>query len=178
MKSNILAGLALIVALGALALSYTKSGNLEKRLAFVDTNRMMTGFSEAHKANNEIKAEDLKWKANLKIMDDSLKSFMDSMTVKFDKADLKEKRALQEELGMRNQQINNYTAAQGKKMEDAAQKRLASVYEKINSYMKEYGKTKGYYVVFGTVSGSILYGEGTPLDITDEVIKGLNKRYE
>jgi outer membrane protein len=178
MKTNFLAGLALLVAVAALVLAFTKGGSLENRIAFVDTNRMMTGFSEAHKANNEIKLQDEKWKVNLKILDDSLKSFMDSMTVRFDHADLKEKRSLQDELAMRNQQINNYTAAQTKKMEEAAQKRLASVYEKVNAYMKEYGKSKGYYVVFGTASGSILYGEGSPLDITDEVLKGLNKRYE
>lgn len=178
MKTNFLAGLALLVAAAALVLAFNKSGSLEKRMAFVDTNRMMTGFSEAHKANNDIKLQDEKWKVNLKILDDSLKSFMDSMTVKFDQSDAKQKRVMQDELAMRNQQINNYTAAQTKKMQEAAQKRLASVYEKINAYMKEYGKSKGYYVVFGTASGSILYGEGSPLDITDEVLKGLNKRYE
>jgi outer membrane protein len=177
MKSNILAGLALIAAAAALALPFLRGG-VERQIAFVDTNRLMTAFTEAHKANQEIKAEDEKWKANLRIMEDSLKSFMDTMTVKYDAASMAEKRALQDELSMRNQQINNYTAAQGRKMEEAAQKRLAGVYEKINNYMKEYGKAKGYHVILGTASGSILYGEGTPMDITDDVIKGLNKRYE
>lgn len=177
MKSNLLSALALVVALAALGLPFIKGG-AEKRIAFVDTNRLMTAFTEAHKANKEIKAEDEKWRANLKIMEDSLKSFMDTMTVRYDKAGMAEKRALQDELSMRNQQINNYTAVQSKKMEEAAQKRLATVYEKINTYMKEYGKAKGFYVILGTASGSILYGEGTPMDMTDEVIKGLNKRYE
>lgn len=177
MKSNGLAVLALIAALAALALPYFK-GSADSRIAFVDTNRLMTAFTEAHKANQEIKVEDEKWKGNVKVMEDSLKSFMDSMTVRYDEAKPAEKKALQDELSFRNQQINNYTAAQTRKMEDVAHKRLAGVYEKINSFMKEYGKSKGYYVVFGTSSGSILYGEGTPLDITNDVIKGLNKRYE
>jgi outer membrane protein len=176
MKANILAGLALVVAVVALVLGM--KGGVEKRLAFVDTNRLMTAFSEAHKANNEIKGEDEKWKVNLKVMEDSLKSFMDTMTVKYDRQDVKGKRALQDELAMRNQQINNFTAAQGKKMQEAAQKKLGAVYEKINAYMKEYGKAKGYYLIFGTNNGNIIYGEATPVDITDEVIKGLNKRYE
>lgn len=177
MKSNLISALALVAALAALGMPFIKGG-ADNRLAFVDTNRLMTAFTEAHKANNEIKVEDEKWRGNLKVMEDSLKSFMDTMTVRYDRAGVAEKRALQDELSMRNQQINNYTAAQAKKMEQAAQKRLATVYEKINSYMKEYGKTKGFHVIFGTASGSILYGEGTPMDITDEVIQGLNKRYE
>jgi outer membrane protein len=177
MKSNVIAVLALAVALGSLALQ-VKGGSVEKRIAFVDSGRLMTGFKEAHKVNGEIKADDDKWKVNLKVMEDSLKSFMDSMTVKYDAADAKGKRAFQDELAARNQQINNYTAAQGRKMEESAHKRMAGIYEKINAYMKEYGKRKGYYLVFGTNNGNIIYGEGTPVDITDAVIEGLNKRYE
>jgi outer membrane protein len=177
MKGNFLAAIALAVALAALGVSL-KSGDVERRIAFVDTGRLMTGFTEAHKVNKEIKADDEKWRANLKVMEDSLQSFMDTMTVRFDAADVKTKRALQDELASRNQQINNYTAAQGRKMEEAAGKRMATVYEKINSFMKEYGKTKGYYLVFGTSNGNIIYGEASPVDITDAVIKGLNQRYE
>ena len=177
MKSFLVAALALAIALAALAMHFTLGG-LERRVAFVDTNRLMTAFKVAHAANQDIKTEDEKWKANLRIMEDSLKSFMDSMTVKYDAAAMAQKRALQDELAMRNQQINNYSAAQGRKMEEAAQKRLATVYEKINAFMKEYGKAKGYHVILGTASGSILYGEGTPMDITDDVIKGMNSRYE
>lgn len=177
MKSIVIAVLALAVALAALVLQFQKGG-VEKRIAFVDTGRLLTGFKEAHKLDKEIKADDDKWKVNLKVMEDSLKSFMDSMTVKYDAADAKGKRALQDELAFRNQQINNYTAAQGKKMEESAHQRMTGIYDKVNSFMKEYGKAKGYYIVFGTNNGNILYGEGTPVDITDEIIKGLNKRYE
>lgn len=177
MKSNLLAALALVAGLAALGMQLLKGG-AEKRIAFVDTNRLMTGFSEAHKANKDIKVEDDKWRGNVKVMEDSLKSFMDSMTVRYDAASVADKKTMQDELSMRNQQINNYTAAQTRKMEEVAQKRLAAVYEKINAYMREYGNSKGYHVILGTSGGSILYGEGTPMDITDEVIKGLNKRYE
>lgn len=177
MKSNVLAILALAVAVAALILPF-KRGEVEKRIAFVDTGRLLTGFHEAIKLDKEIKADDDKWKANLKIMEDSLKSFMDSMTVKYDAADAKGKRAMQDELATRNQQINNYTAAQSKKLEQSAHQRMSGIYEKVNAFMKEYGKAKGYYIVFGTNNGNIIYGDGTPLDITDAVIQGLNKRYE
>lgn len=177
MKSNLLSAAALAVAVAALGLSFTRQG-VEKRIAFVDTGRLMTGFTEAHKVNKDIKSDDDKWRASLKVMEDSLKAFMDSMTVKYDAADPKGKRALQDELAARNQQINNFTAAQGRKMEESARKRMESVYGKINSFMKEYGKNKGFYIVFGTSNGNIIYGEGTPVDVTDEVVAGLNKRYE
>src|SRR5256885_13943940 len=129
MKPNVFAILALAVAVAALVMQFQKGG-IEKRIAFVDSGRLMTGFKEAHKVNNEIKVDDDKWKVNLKVMEDSLKSFMDSMTVKYDAADAKGKRAFQDELATRNQQINNYTAAQGRKMQESAQKRMSGIYEK------------------------------------------------
>ncbi len=176
MKNSLFSVLAM--ALAALALVFSYQAKSKVKIAFVDTNRLMTAFKEANKANGEIKAEDDKWKANLKVMNDSLKSFMDSMTVKFDESPLSKRKELQDELAMRNQQINNYTAFQNRKLQEEAGKKLAVVFEKINAYMKEYGKREGYQIVFGTSNGSILYGEGSTLDITNDVIRELNKRYE
>jgi outer membrane protein len=176
MKSPI-ALLALVISLLAAGYSYWRTAKV-RSFAFMDTQRAMAGFKPAIEANQKVKEEDERWKKNLKIMEDSLKSYMDTMTVRYDRGTVQEKKAMQDELAMRNQQINNYTAVQGRKMQEFATQQLSGVYEKLNGFMREYGKAKGYDVVFGTANGSILYGEGTAADITDEVLKALNKRYE
>lgn len=136
-----LAILALVLAAAALALFFWKSGlgGGARKIGFVDTQRLMTGFKEAHKVNKELEAQDGKWKADLKAMDDSLKAFMDTMTVKFDAADMKTKKQMQDELAMRNQQVNNYQRYHTKKMQDLTQQKIQDVYAKINAFMKEYG---------------------------------------
>jgi Skp family chaperone for outer membrane proteins len=166
-----------LVALGLILKTDLAKGRA-KKIAFVDTQRLLTGFKEAHKVNKEIEAEDGKWRKDLKTMEDSLKAHMDNMSANYDHADVKKKKEMQDELSVRNQQTNNFERVNVKRMQDLTNKKMAAVYEKINSLMKEYGKAKDYDIVFGTVNGSILYGEGTSADITDEFVELLNKRFE
>jgi outer membrane protein len=179
-KPDPLALVALILAAVALVFIWKArlfQGNA-RQIAFVDTQRLMTGFKEAHKVNKELEAEDGKWKADFKSMEDSLKTYMETMTAKFDAADVKTKRQMQDELAMRNQQINNFQRYHTKRMQDMTQEKMQGVYAKINAFMKEYGTAEGYEIIFGTANGSILYGEKTPADITDKVIQALSKKYE
>src|SRR6185369_7675715 len=93
-KPDPMALVALLLAAVALVLIW-KSGMAQaggaRKIAFVDTQRLMTTFKEANKVNKELEAADGKWKADLKSMEDSLKAYMDTMTVKFDAADMKTK---------------------------------------------------------------------------------------
>lgn len=167
-------GLLVLVAIGL-----SVANRLEaKKVAFVDTQRLITGFKEAHKVNKEIQAEDEKWRKDLKAIEDSLKAHMDDMSANYDRSDAKSKKEMQDKLSLRNQQMNNFERMNVKRMQELTTKKMSSVYEKINASMKEYGKAKRYDIVFGTVSGSILYGEGTKADITDEVVELLNRRFE
>lgn len=175
-----LAVLALVLAAAALTLIFWKGGlgGGSRKQAFVDTQRLMLGFKAANLVNKELEVEDLKWKTDLNSMQDSLKSFMDSMTVKFDQSDMKTKRAMQDELAVRNQQVNNFRHYHVKKMQEMTSKKMEDVYAKINAFMKEYGANHGYDIIFGTTQGNILYGENTAADITNDVIKGISKKYE
>jgi outer membrane protein len=176
-KNNTLSLLALTVALAVGAYTFA---NLKptRKIAFVDSQRLMTGFKESHKVDKELRDEDAKWRTDLKAMEDGIKAFMDSMSANYDKADAKIKKQMQDELSLRNQQANNFERANVRKMQEANQAKMAKVFEKINAFMKEYGVAHHYEIVFGTVNGSILYGEGSPADVTTEVIEQLNARYE
>lgn len=49
--------------------------------------------------------------------------------------------------------------------------------DKINLYIQDYGKQKGFKLILGaTDGGNILYGESGD-DITKEILEGLNKKY-
>ena len=181
-KSGVIGKMALVLAAISLALTVWTwkvgpAGGSRKQ-AFVDTQRLMLGFKAANVVNKELEAEDLKWKNDLNSMQDSLKKFMDSMTVNFDKSDVKTKRAMQDELAMKNQQINNFQHYHVKKMQEMTSQKMEAVYAKINAFMKEYGAAHRYEIIFGTSQGNILYGENTAADITNDVIKGISKKYE
>ena len=48
----------------------------------------------------------------------------------------------------------------------------------INDYVKEYGKKKGYDIIFGASgSGNVMYASEAS-DLTEDVLKGLNAEFE
>ena len=48
----------------------------------------------------------------------------------------------------------------------------------INDFVKEYGKKKGYKIIFGASgSGNIMYADEAS-DLTPIVLEGLNKEFE
>jgi Skp family chaperone for outer membrane proteins len=84
------------------------------KIAYVDTSKLMLGFSEANKVEREIKAEDDKWKDKLKTMQDSLKASIDTMSKYYDISKPAQKKALQDNLSALNQRVNSLRRLNGK----------------------------------------------------------------
>ncbi len=175
---NIISIIALITAIAAIGMHFIIGTGDNKKIAFLDTQRLITSFKEAHAVNKEIEAQNKKWRADMKVMEDSLSAFMSRMSKEFDTADIKKRKALQDELSMRNQQMTNFKNHSVKKIQKLTEEKMAGVYTKVNAFMKEYGDKHGYDIIFGTVQGNIVYGTSSPADITNEIILLLNKRYE
>lgn len=149
------------------------------RIAYVDSNKLLVGFSEANKVEKELKVENDKWQIQLKQLQDSLEASIATMSKNYDKATAAKKKELQDGLAARNQQINNFQQANLRRMDELRQKKMLGVIEKANLFLSEYGKNQHYSIIFGTASGgSILFGNEQKYDITNRVIKGLNERYK
>ena len=149
------------------------------KIAYVDTGRLMVAFSEASKVEKELKTDDAKWREQLKVLQDSLRSAIDTMSKYFDGATSTRKKELQDNLSGWNQRVNNFRSANEKRMQGLQAEKMKGVIEKANVYIKEYGKKHGYSIIFGTAAGgSIVYGRPERYDITDDVIDGLNERYQ
>jgi outer membrane protein len=71
----------------------------------------------------------------------------------------------------REQLLNQHLSNQSKALDE--------IQKKINDYLEEYNKTAGYQFIFSTGEGNLtLYYKDTTLNITAEVIEGLNERYK
>ena len=167
------------VICGIVLLSGLLLMNDNSKIVYVDTSRLMVGFSEANKVEKELKAEDEKWREQLKILQDSVKMAMDQMSKEFDGAKPLRKKELQDNLSAWNQRLNNFKHANMQRMEKLRREKMQSVVNKANVYLQEYGNEHNFSLILGTVEGgNILYGDEERLDITDEIIKGLNERYK
>jgi Skp family chaperone for outer membrane proteins len=124
--------ITLILLLGYIAADRTV---LSPRIAYVNTGKLMVGFSEAAKVEREVAAEEEKWKEQLGEMEKELKAAIDSMSVEFNSASAVRKKELQDMLSARNQQINNFKQANARKMDELKVKKMNAVVEKVNVYM-------------------------------------------
>jgi Skp family chaperone for outer membrane proteins len=166
----------LIIIIGYALVNYLF---LTPRIAYVESSRLTIGFAEAAKVDRELQAADKEWRDKLKLLQDSLAVFIQTMAVEYDKSSAAKKRELQDLLSAKNQQINNFRDANVKKIQSMQAERMKSVFDKANIYIDEYGKKHRYSIIFGTVAGgSILFGNKNGCDITDKIIAGLNERYK
>lgn len=90
----------------------------------------------------------------------------------------KSARAEREEVIRRQEQnIREYVKVLEEKAKSEDDKLTEGVINQINSYIKEYGEKNGYDMIFGaTMAGNVLFGKDA-IDITEDVLKGLNDSY-
>jgi outer membrane protein len=75
------------------------------------------------------------------------------------------------------QSINQQQQFASQELQQRKAKSVDSIIGFVKSYVKDYGKENGYTYIFGdNDSGGMLYGSES-LDITEEIIEGLNKKY-
>jgi outer membrane protein len=87
-------------------------------------------------------------------------------------------RVMEEDLGKKQQNLQLYEQSLSQEMSNEEGKMNAELYAKVTDYLKKYGSEKGIQIVFKYDPGSdVLYG-GDALNITNDVIKGLNESYK
>ncbi len=90
-----------------------------------------------------------------------------------------EQRARTEESLMRKEQdLRLFSENAAAKLQEDQSKFNEQLFDKVSKYLKEHTKEKSYKIVFNFTKGSgILYANDS-LDITEEVLEGLNKQYK
>lgn len=152
--------------------------NSSSNQVYVDVNKLIDGYKRTKivRAEFEVKAKTLN--ANV----DSLMTGWqnDLKTYEKERSNMSEKELelKQEVLGNKQQQINNYQQAIQKQIQEEDKKATQTIVNDINDYVKEYGENNGYKLIFGASgSGNIMYAsEGA--DLTDDILKGLNKEFD
>ncbi len=165
----------LAVVLSMTALFFAKSS---AQLVYVDVNKLMEGYKRTKVAKAEFDKKAGTMKANI----DSLVTGWQKELKNYEKerASLspKELKLKQELLQNKQQQINGYQEAIQKKIQEEDKKVTQTVINDINDFVKEYGKSKGYKIIFGASGGgNIMYADEST-DLTEQVLKGLNAEYD
>lgn len=162
------------IILGALVFYFFPEG---PDLVYVDSTKIIDEYKGMQSARKAYQEKAAAWKGNI----DTLTTEVQKEIMKYEKSSKslspKERQLSEEVIRLKQKQLYDYQEAIGRQAREEDDKMTADVLNQINAYIKKYGAEKGYKIVLGTANGNIVYADES-IDITDEVLEGLNKNYE
>lgn len=149
----------------------------EQSLVYVDAQKLVIGYKGMQEARKEFEDKTLVWKANLDTLRNEAESKMKEYEQKKEKLSTSERKLMEELIQARQQQFVNYQQVVQEKIKKEDEELTAHVLDKVNDYIKRYGKEKGYRIILAaTQYGNIVYArEG--MEVTEDVLKGLNAEF-
>ena len=163
------------IVLSCMAIYFAKSSS---QLVYVDVNKLIEGYSRTKVAKAEFDKKANVMKANVDSLVGNWQKELKNYEKERTTLSPKELKLKQELLGNKQQQINGYQESIQKKIQEEDKKVTQTVINDINDYIKEYGKSHSYKIIFGASGGgNIMYAEETT-DLTEEILKGLNANYK
>ena len=167
---------AQVAAQDAIVTETAKSG---LKVAYVDIDSLLSNYKFSVKLNNDMlrKTENAqltlgeKAKSIQADMADFQKKLENNVFATRERAESEQARIVkrQEEYARLEQRLAGELAAE-------EQKNSIALRDSINNFMKEYNATHGYDIILSRIGENILFANES-LNITKEVIDGLNKRY-
>lgn len=143
-----------------------------KEVGYVRSAYLIENFVGTQEARAKLQEDVQFLQSNL----DTLKAEYSGMVGAYQENSAKDEQLLQRIQG-KESGIATYSRAAEERIQQQETELLEGVMNQINSYMKIYAEEHGYDMILGTTAaGSILFGEDD-MDITEEVLKEMNKHY-
>lgn len=175
--SRILAFVALVLSIvGVVYCVVARQSSIH--YAFINTEKMLGTIADAQQVSKELLREEEKWNKAKRQMEDSLQAFESLMSIQYDTASVKTKKALKAEQIHRIEELGRFEKAKTDGLQKMQVELMTPVYKRINEALAEYAKAHGLDIVFASSNGSIVYGEGAKADITADFVKFFNSRLQ
>lgn len=152
------------------------SANL--KLAYINSDSVLK-YYDYFKVNGE------KLEAKRKTMDQDLRNRVQSLQNDYQayqrnlsNLTIGQAKAVEEDLGNKQQNLEMYRQSLAQELMGEESKMTNELYEKVTKYLKKYGEANGLQVVLKYDQSSDLLFGGDSLDISRQVIDGLNEEYK
>ena len=147
------------------------------QVAVVRSAEVVAQYAGMKEAKSVYQNKVAQWQATLDSLSNQLELSQQALESERVSLSLNEKTRREAMLGQQEAKVDKYQAVIEKKAKEEEEKILQGALNQINSYIEAYALENNYSVVLGTTqTGNILYA-GKKIDITEEVITGLNNNY-
>lgn len=145
------------------------------RIAYFELDSITNSFAMVKDVKNELSREEDKMNSEMnrlqKMYNDKLSFYQNQgeMSQVQSEAASREMMSLQERIRNEKQNLDQ-------KFQDTYMRKMQEVKTKIEDFLKEYNKTRGYTYIFAYEPGFI-YFRDTTYNVTADLLKGLNEQY-
>ncbi|MHA7863418.1 OmpH/Skp family outer membrane protein [Flagellimonas marinaquae] len=161
-----------------LAIAMTAMACQQNKIGYVDSVKIMDDYQERVDVEARFKT---KADAMGRKRDSISQAFQMELQQFQSKAQSMSQQSAQEEysqLQQRGQQIGQRLQQEEQQLQQNSQTQMDSLVKKVKKEIRAYGKANGYtYILGGGEGGSVIYGDDAQ-DVTEEILKILNDKYE
>lgn len=148
-----------------------------QEVVYVDSQKLINNYQGMLDARKVFQQKAAGWKANV----DTLASEVQKQIFDYEKESAglttKERQLSEELIRTKQKQLMDYQQAMNTQAQQEDSKMTGDVITQVNAYLKKYGEKKGYTIILAaTEYGNLAYAD-EGLDITEDVLTGLNKEY-
>ena len=146
-------------------------------IAYFEMDSVENNYEYLKDVRNELKTKESQLTTQLNAMKKSYFDKVNKFQQEGQTMSQERQGAMQQDLMQEQKVIQNREQAMGAELQDASFKKMQDVNKKIEEYLKEFNKDKGYSYILAHQPGTIYYKD-TQFDITGPVLQGLNEAYK
>ena len=147
------------------------------KIAYINSDTVLKHYEYLKAAQGKFEEKGKKLEQEMKSRAQSLQSEIESYQRNVNNMTIGQAKAVEEDLGKKQQNFELYRERVSQELMVEQDKINQELYTKVTDYLKEYGSANGLHVVLKFSNTSdVLYG-AEPLDISKQVIEGLNEAY-
>jgi outer membrane protein len=163
--------------LGLIVLFYLHFANRGQKIVYIDSSKVINAYQGMTQARQEYQIKASVWKANIDTLAADVQKKITEYQKESAKMPAREKELSKQLIQTKQQQLAEYQRAVNDKAQQEDALMTRKVMDEINAYIKKYGEQHHHTIVLAaTDQGNIAFAE-KDLDITEQIIEGLNKSY-
>lgn len=148
------------------------------KIAYVQNSKLISEFEGFKKGQQDYNQKLKTWQRNLDSLITDYKQNISEFKNNKSKSSSKEIELQTQLINRQEQDIKSYKSALEQKVATEENNINSGVISQVNAFVKKYGEENHYDYILGvTDNGSILYAKENK-DITEEVLKYINKKYK
>lgn len=156
----------------------SNAGKDDFRIAYFDIDSLQEKYEYFKDVSGEMKNKEASLSSQMDALQNTYQKRLKELQEKGPTMTQAEGEAAQREVAQMQQKYQQRQMSMEQDLKKHQVAVMSDVRNKIENYLKEYNKGKGYAFILSYEPGFMLYYRDSVYDITNDVIKGLNEQYK